>query len=125
MFADERMSTFESQRSRLAGTVRLRGAKNSVPPLLAASPLTSSPIVLSSYPGRVLDAREHVDMLEALGTPCVVDGSTITITEARHPAFALRWPHRSLRNTLSILGALTARTGAGRVPVNGGDGSEC
>jgi UDP-N-acetylglucosamine 1-carboxyvinyltransferase len=120
MFAEERTSTFEIQRSRLEGTVRLSGAKNSVLRLLAASLLTSRPVVLSNYPSGVLDARVHVGMLESLGKQCLVDGACITITEARHPVSVLKWPHRSIRNTLLILGALTARTGAGRVPLPGG-----
>lgn len=108
------------ERSRLVGTVRVSGAKNSVLRLLAASLLTPERIVLTNYPAALLDAIVHVGMLEALGKRCTVDGDTLTIEEGAAPASDLTWHGRSIRNTLLILGALVARTGAGSVPMPGG-----
>lgn len=107
-------------RSRLEGAVRVSGAKNSVLRLLAASLLTPERIALANYPDALLDAQVHVGMLETLGKRCVVEDHTLVIEEARAPDSHLRWDGRSIRNTLLILGALLARTGAGSVPVPGG-----
>lgn len=108
------------QPSRLVGTVRVSGAKNSVLRLLAASLLTDQEIALDNYPSGLLDAIVHVGMLEALGKSCKVEDDRLTITETKKPASELVWDGRSIRNTLLILGALTARTGAGSVPLPGG-----
>lgn len=107
--------------TRLEGIVRLSGAKNSALRLLAASLLTSEEVILRNYPATLLDAQVHVEMLEALGKICtLVDGHTIHITESIRPPSRLSWDGRSIRNTLLILGALTARTGFGAVPLPGG-----
>ena len=110
----------EVTRSRLVGQVRVSGAKNSVLRLLAASLLTSERIVLDNYPDQLLDAIVHVGMLEALGKRCTVANGALTIEEAGPPDSHLHWDGRSIRNTLLILGALVARTGAGSVPMPGG-----
>lgn len=107
-------------RSRIRGTITLAGAKNSALRLLAASLLTAERLTLTRYPAALLDAQVHVEMLEALGKTAQVMHDRIEITEARLPDSELEWEGRSIRNTLLILGALTARLGAGRVPLPGG-----
>jgi UDP-N-acetylglucosamine 1-carboxyvinyltransferase len=106
--------------SRLAGTVTLAGAKNSARRLLAASILTEGRVTLANYPAGLLDAQVHVGMLQAPGKVCDTGADTITIDEPRPLPDRLAWDGRSIRNTLLILGALTARRGAGRVPLPGG-----
>jgi UDP-N-acetylglucosamine 1-carboxyvinyltransferase len=106
--------------SRLVGEVRVSGAKNSVLRLLAASLLTPGRVVLDNYPEGLLDAAVHVAMLERLGKSCTVDGEALVIEEVGAPSSDLFWEGRSIRNTLLILGALVARTGAGSVPLPGG-----
>lgn len=106
--------------SRLEGTVRVSGAKNCVLRLMAAALLTDEPISMSEYPESLQDARVHVGMLEALGKRCETTTDTIEITKAFDLPSELKWPGRSIRNTLLILGALTARTGRGFVPFPGG-----
>ena len=107
--------------ARLEGCVALAGAKNSALRLLAATLLTKGEVTLTNYPAELLDAQIHVDMLRALGKTAAQTGdSTITISEAGPLQDRLVWEGRSIRNTLLILGALTARTGAGRVPLPGG-----
>jgi UDP-N-acetylglucosamine 1-carboxyvinyltransferase len=113
--------TFELGRSRLEGRVQVSGAKNSVLRLLVASLLTSGRVVLDNYPEQLLDAVVQLGMLEALGKRCEVEQGVVTIIEPGAPPRSdLVWPGRSIRNTLLILGALVARTGAGRVPLPGG-----
>ncbi len=106
--------------SRLEGKVQLSGAKNSALRLLAASLLTSEAVVLENYPSELEDAKIHVGMLEALGKRTEIHDDQITITEDQGVESELDWQGRSIRNTLLILGALTARSGRGAVPLPGG-----
>lgn len=107
--------------SRLEGLVTLAGAKNSALRLLAATILTDGHVTLTNYPAGLLDAQVHDGMLQALGKTTAVSGDDrIDITEDRQLSSTLQWEGRSIRNTLLILGALTARTGEGRVPLPGG-----
>lgn len=104
----------------LEGRITLAGAKNSALRLLAASLLTSDTVKLTQYPADLLDAQVHVEMLEVLGKRTEVGSDHIVISEPTAPGNVLAWSGRSIRNTLLILGALTARCGAGRVPLPGG-----
>ncbi|WPL10847.1 MULTISPECIES: UDP-N-acetylglucosamine 1-carboxyvinyltransferase [Thiorhodovibrio] len=108
-------------RSSLNGVVSLSGAKNSALRLLAASLLTSETVTLTNYPSGLLDAQVHVDMLTALGkTANLTSSNEIRISETRPIHSRLTWEGRLIRNTLLILGALTARFGEGSVPLPGG-----
>lgn len=108
-------------KSKLQGAVAISGAKNSVLRLLAASLLTSDRVCLHNYPSSLLDAQVHIEMLEVLGKSCsLLDENTIVIEEPAAISSTLVWKDRSIRNTLLILGALTARTGNGAVPLPGG-----
>lgn len=112
---------FIVSKSRLEGKVELAGAKNSALRLLAASILTGEKLTLTNYPSQLLDTQVHVEMLEALGkTVNLISSDTIEISEESILANQLIWEGRSIRNTLLILGALTARAGEGRVPLPGG-----
>ncbi|AWH45400.1 UDP-N-acetylglucosamine 1-carboxyvinyltransferase [Stenotrophomonas sp. ZAC14A_NAIMI4_1] len=114
-------SVIKVRKSQLSGQVTLAGAKNSALRLLAASLLTEGDVVLRNYPSELLDAQVHVDMLSALGKSVeLIDATTIRISENRKLESSLIWEGRSIRNTLLILGALTARLGAGSVPLPGG-----
>lgn len=115
------MSELHIRPARLQGNVSLAGAKNSALRLLAASLLTGERVILTNYPAKLLDSQIHVEMLKALGKTAKVQGDDyIEITETETLATALKWDQRSIRNTLLILGALTARRGEGRVPLPGG-----
>lgn len=118
--SDTAVKTYRVNRSRLEGIVEISGAKNSVLRLLAATLLSSGSFEISNFPSTMLDVQVHLGMLEALGKRCVVSGGTATITEEKPPPSKLVWSGRSIRNTLLILGALTARTGAASVPLPGG-----
>lgn len=108
-------------KAKLEGRVQLAGAKNSALRLLAASILTNHTIELNNYPSELLDAQVHVDMLIALGKSAeLINSHTIRISEQTTLQSQLKWQGRSIRNTLLILGALTARLGAGSVPLPGG-----
>jgi len=111
---------FRVEPSRLVGEVTLSGAKNSTLRLLAASLLTKEAIRIYNYPSKLSDCCIHVEMLKLLGKECIVDEDSIVIKEPTSLISELRWKGRSIRNTLLILGALTARNGKGRVPLPGG-----
>lgn len=114
-------SFLKVSKSRLEGSVELAGAKNSALRLLAASILTNEPVELQNYPSELLDAQIHVDMLHALGKQThLLSNSLIKISETNELATELVWDGRSIRNTLLILGALTARFRQGKVPLPGG-----
>lgn len=109
------------QKSKLIGSVRVSGAKNSALRLLAASLLTDENVILTNYPSPLLDAQIHVDMLQALGKSTrLISEDEIWIEENKQLVTQLGWEGRSIRNTLLILGALTARFGKGSVPLPGG-----
>jgi len=108
-------------RTRLEGIVQIAGAKNSALRLLAASLLTSERIKLRNYPSGLLDAQIQVEMLKVLGKEMMFQGvDWIEIIETHSLSPKLEWSGRSIRNTLLILGALTTRLGASRVPLPGG-----
>lgn len=114
-------TTIAVQKGKLSGLVKVSGAKNSALRLLAASILTEERIELSNFPNGLLDVKVHLAMLEALGKSYHSTGDTVSITEDyTRVKNILFWEERSIRNTLLILGALTARFGEGRVPLPGG-----
>lgn len=116
----EDVSAITVRPSKLVGTVKVSGAKNSVLRLLAASILSKDSIVITNYPSTLLDARVHLDMLRVLGKSCSVTGDRLHIDEHQGLETKLVWEGRSIRNTLLILGALVARFGYGAVPLPGG-----
>ncbi|MBU2922156.1 UDP-N-acetylglucosamine 1-carboxyvinyltransferase [Winogradskyella psychrotolerans] len=115
------MNNIKIQKSQLNGQVKLSGAKNSALRLLAASLLTGDDIELTNFPNGLLDVQVHLKMLEVLGKNYTTELDSVRVTEDRNKTTNhLLWEDRSIRNTLLILGALTARTGEGRVPLPGG-----
>ena len=114
-------NTVKVSKSRLKGTVKVSGAKNSALRLLAASILTNQTLKLSNFPNNLFDIKVHLDMLKVLGKEYSADGDVVHIRETiTQPVTDLKWDGRSIRNTLLILGALVTRFGQGRVPLPGG-----
>lgn len=108
------------RKSRLEGEVELSGAKNSGLKLLTASILTDGTVELANSPNELLDVQVHIAMLEKMGKTCEIEGDRLIISENRKITTELVWEERSIRNSLLILGALTARFGQGKVPLPGG-----
>lgn len=109
------------RKTKLNGKVKVSGAKNSALRLLAASLLTDETVELDNFPNNLIDIQLHVEMLKVLGKKCLIGKDSIRITEfANKPITDLIWEKHSIRNTLLILGALTARHGKGCVPLPGG-----
>jgi UDP-N-acetylglucosamine 1-carboxyvinyltransferase len=110
--------------ARLAGEVRVGGAKNSALKLMAAALLAEGRTVLHDVP-RILDVSIMAAVLRRLG--CEVghdppDGTTYTITVPEQPTSAADYELvRRLRASICVLGPLVARTGEARVAFPGGD----
>lgn len=111
--------TLVVEKSTLNGKLQLSGAKNSGLRLQAASILTDGELVLSNFPNGLSDAQIHNEMLEVLGKKIIVEGSQLTIS-GHLTQSDLVWDKRSIRNTLLIWGATTAKTGQSKVPLPGG-----
>jgi UDP-N-acetylglucosamine 1-carboxyvinyltransferase len=108
------------EKSKLKGTVKVSGAKNSVLRLLAASILFDKDVELTNYPCELLDVKIHEEMLRYMGKKVDVIEDKVLISQAEDINTNLEWSERSIRNTLLILGASVAKYGYGRVPLPGG-----
>ena len=107
--------------ARLAGSVRISGAKNSALKLMAASLLAPGRSVLRNVP-RILDCFTMGEVLEHLGAGVaweqggvVVDATHLSSVEAPYELV------RRMRASIAVLGPLLARTGEARVAMPGGD----
>lgn len=114
------MDSIVVNKSRLVGQVELSGAKNSALKLLAASVLTDEPVEILRSPNGLLDMQVHISMLKKMGKTCIEEENYLRIEENTLITNELLWDERSIRNSLLILGSLTTRFGAGRVPLPGG-----
>ena len=107
--------------SRLEGTLRVSGAKNSTLPAMAASLLTAEEVVLTNIP-MVADIRTTRRLLGELGVRVEFeDGHTVrakaeTITSHEAPYDLVK----TMRASVLALGPLLARTGKARVSLPGG-----
>ena len=106
--------------TRLSGTVRIHGAKNSVLPILAACCLCTSPCVLHNCPD-IEDVRTALAILESLGCKTRREGSTLCIDPTgldRHcvePRLAGK-----MRSSVLFLGALLANFSQAELALPGG-----
>lgn len=106
--------------NRLAGEIRVSGAKNSALVLMAACLLTSDSLVLRNVP-RLTDIASMGEILAALGVRVTRSGEMIELT-ADHitraaPPYELV---NSLRASFFCIGPLLARMGMAQVPLPGG-----
>jgi UDP-N-acetylglucosamine 1-carboxyvinyltransferase len=106
--------------SRLAGEIRVSGAKNSALVLMAACLLTSDSLNLRNVP-RLTDIASMGEILAALGVRVTRSGEVIELT-ADHitraaPPYELV---NSLRASFFCIGPLLARMGMAQVPLPGG-----
>lgn len=107
--------------ARLAGTVDVVGAKNSVLKLMAAALLAEGITTLTNCP-EILDVPLMADVLRSLGCTVDVDGSTVTIDCPAEPSAQADYRSVSkLRASVCVLGPLVARCRRAVVPLPGGD----
>ncbi|HXF37544.1 MAG TPA: UDP-N-acetylglucosamine 1-carboxyvinyltransferase [Actinomycetota bacterium] len=106
--------------ARLAGAVRISGAKNSALKLMAASLLAPGRSVLDGVP-RIQDCRTMGEVLEHLGAAVAWDDHRVEIDASR--VSSLEAPYdlvRRMRASILVLGPLLARAGRARVAMPGG-----
>jgi UDP-N-acetylglucosamine 1-carboxyvinyltransferase len=110
--------------ARLAGEVRITGAKNSALKLMAAALLAEGTTVLEEVPG-ILDVEIMSELLRRLG--CTVESSgevsrTLKIDVPAEPGFEADYDLvRRMRASICVLGPLLARCGEVHVAYPGGD----
>lgn len=105
---------------RLAGTVRVEGAKNSALKLMAASLLASGTSRIANVPD-IADVAIMTEVLEHLGASVTltehaleIDASHLTTHETPYELVA------KMRASIAVLGPLVARFGEARVAMPGG-----
>lgn len=109
------------KKSQLKGAVTISGAKNSALKLLVASLLTNEEVVLDNFPSNLDDIIINLNMFDVLNKKYIIKNNNIKILEENLAINnVMEWNERSIRNTLLILGVLTARTGYAKVPLPGG-----
>jgi UDP-N-acetylglucosamine 1-carboxyvinyltransferase len=107
--------------ARLAGQVRVPGAKNSVLKLMAAALLAEGTTTLTDVP-RILDVSVMGDLLRRLGCTVSVLADRVEVgTPARPQTHAPYELVRRIRASINVLGPLVARRGEARVALPGGD----
>ena len=109
--------------SRLLGEVDIRGAKNSVLKLMAASLLAVGRTTISNVPA-ILDVRIMVQLLIRLGCAVEYDAEqgVVSIDVPRDVGIQADYELvRAMRASISVLGPLTARMRAAHVALPGGD----
>jgi UDP-N-acetylglucosamine 1-carboxyvinyltransferase len=108
---------------RLAGQVRITGAKNSVLKLMAAALLAEGTTTLSEVP-RILDVDIMSELLRRLGCDVLPDpgAGTLRITVPERPGHQADYDLvRRMRASICVLGPLVARCGEADVALPGGD----
>ncbi|MCS4536044.1 UDP-N-acetylglucosamine 1-carboxyvinyltransferase [Corynebacterium sp. HS2168-gen11] len=107
--------------ARLAGTVQVSGAKNSVLKLMAAALLAEGTTVLQNCP-EILDVPLMAEVLVGLGCEVEVERDVVKITTpAEISSDASFEAVRQFRASVCVLGPLTARCGKAVVALPGGD----
>jgi UDP-N-acetylglucosamine 1-carboxyvinyltransferase len=106
---------------RLAGEVRISGAKNAALPILAATLLTPDPVVLSNVP-HLRDVSTTIALLSRMGVRLAMDDAGRIHADAcevtNHAA-----PYelvKTMRASILVLGPLVARFGEADVSLPGG-----
>jgi UDP-N-acetylglucosamine 1-carboxyvinyltransferase len=111
--------------ARLAGSVDVVGAKNSVLKLMAAALLAPGATTLGNLPA-ISDVTIMRQLLERLGcgvvetTEGAIDRVTITTPDSINPEAPYELV-RKIRGSICVLGPLLARTGRAKVALPGGD----
>ncbi len=105
---------------RINGAVRINGAKNAALPIMAASLLSSRPVILRDVP-QIRDVMVMIEVLRALGAEVAHQGSTVVIDASR--VVQPRVPDvlmQEMRASIFVMGPLLARLGRAEIVQPGG-----
>jgi len=108
-------------KSRLSGTVKISGSKNTAVAILPATVLTADPVCLENLPD-ITDVRTMITILEKLGVSIRRRGrNAVDLTPGRlskvAPCYDLV---KKMRASYYFMGSLLARFGRAEVPIPGG-----
>lgn len=104
----------------LQGQVRIQGSKNAVLPILAATVLIEGTCLLSNCP-KILDVYRMQKMLTELGSQVYWKGNELYInSENINSDVMKREDTKSIRSSITLLGALIGRTKEAKVGYPGG-----
>lgn len=106
--------------SPLCGTVRLKGAKNSISKLLIASLLTEDEVRLKNVPLNQ-ETEIALELCKNIGSEVVRNRSEITIRTPDIKNYRVKELSRKNRIPILALGPLLIRSGEAEVPMVGGD----
>ena len=107
----------------LDGTVEVRGAKNSVLKLMAATLLAPGRSRITNVP-RILDVSIMCELLQRLGCGIAYDAAAGTVEIDVPEQTGIQADYelvRAMRASISVLGPLTGRLHAAHVALPGGD----
>ncbi|MEG1509359.1 MAG: UDP-N-acetylglucosamine 1-carboxyvinyltransferase [Clostridia bacterium] len=106
--------------TQLDGSLKVKGAKNSVLPLLAGSILTEKKVVLHNCPN-ITDVNNMIKILECLGCSVKKEEDTITIDSSNilHGEIPSDLAHE-LRSSIFLLGSILTRIKKAKVAYPGG-----
>ncbi len=104
----------------LDGTVEIRGAKNSILPLLAGSILTDEITVLHNCPN-ISDVDSMIKILEGLGSKIIRNGRDLVIDNSGADKWEIpTFLAKELRSSIFLLGSLLSRHKKAKVAYPGG-----
>ncbi len=105
----------------LRGSVRVRGAKNAVLPILAAGLLSEETLRIPNAP-KLSDVKTMLTLLEAMGCRVQRDDDGAVEVEAKGDIiWEATWDHvRQMRASICVLGPLVGRFGRAKVSLPGG-----
>ncbi|SDS78260.1 UDP-N-acetylglucosamine 1-carboxyvinyltransferase [Brevibacterium siliguriense] len=109
--------------AQLTGTIDVRGAKNSVLKLMAASLLAVGRTTITNVPA-ILDVRIMVELLVRLGCEVDYDAADGIVSIDVPAEVGIQADYelvRAMRASISVLGPLTARMRSAHVALPGGD----
>ena len=107
--------------ARLAGRLRVSGAKNSTLPILAGTLLTDEPVIISNAP-HLHDVTTMIELLGCLGADVVID-EKLNVEVCASDLKQYRAPYelvKTMRASFLVLGPLVAKYGQAEVSLPGG-----
>jgi len=106
--------------ARLDGEVSISGAKNAALPILAATLLADSPVLLTNVP-HLNDIATTVKLLRRMGVEVVVDGTKVSVDTGGIKEFLAPYELvKTMRASILVLGPLVGRFGHADVSLPGG-----
>ena len=105
--------------SRLSGSVRISGSKNSSLPILAATLLSDEPCVIRNVPD-LSDTNYMIQILSTLGAEVEMEEGTVRIQAREISSQAPYDLVRKMRASVCVLGPMLARKGEAFVSLPGG-----